>query len=144
MRHRTVRDIMINGQTQTRPPGATVREASRAMADHNIGSVLVVDEDRLVGIFTERDALRRVLGPGLDPDLTLLAEVMTREPDTIRSSDSVCEAIRRMDEFGYRHLPVVDGERVVGVVSSRDCSIGDLAAMAHELEDRHAIAERAW
>ena len=144
MRHRTVRDIMTYRQVQTRPPEASVRDASRVMAERNVGSVLVVEEDRLVGIFTERDVLRRVLGAGLDPDHTPLAQVMTRDPDTIRPGDSVCDVIRRMDEFGYRHLPVVEGGRVVGVVSTRDCSIGELAAMAHELEDRQAIAERAW
>lgn len=144
MRHRTVREIMTKSGIKAQAPGATVREASRVMTAHNIGSVLVIDGDRLVGIFTERDALRRVLGRDLDPDLTPLAEVMTRDPDTIGPDDSVCDAIRRMDEFGYRHLPVVERGRIVGLLSTRDCPFDELAAMAAELEDRHAIAERAW
>jgi CBS domain-containing protein len=144
MRHRTVRQIMTTSGVQAQPPGATVRDASRLMAAHNVGSLLIMDDDRLVGIFTERDALRRVLGRDLDPDLTVLAEVMTRDPDTIGPDDTVCNAIRRMDEFGYRHLPVVERDRVIGVISTRDCPFDDLAAMATELEDRHAIAERAW
>jgi CBS domain-containing protein len=144
MKQRTVRDIMRRSTIKAQPPEATVRDASRLMAEHNIGSVLVVDGDRLVGIFTERDALRRVLGQDLDPDLTPLAEVMTRDPDTIGLDDTVCNAIRRMDEFGYRHLPVVERGRIVGIISTRDCPVDDLAAMAAELEDRHAIAERAW
>jgi CBS domain-containing protein len=144
MRQRTVRQIMRMSSIKAQPPEATVRDASRLMAAHNIGSVLVIDGDRLVGIFTERDALRRVLGRDLDPDQTALADVMTRDPDTIGPDDSVCDAIRRMDEFGYRHLPVVERGRIVGVISTRDCPFDDLAAMADELEDRHAIAERAW
>jgi CBS domain-containing protein len=114
------------------------------MAEHRCGSVLAVDRGQLVGIFTEGDAIERVFARGLDPDLTFLAEVMTREPDTIGPEQSVDEALRRMDEFGYRHLPVVEAGAVVGVLSLRDLSIEDLAAMHGELEARRAIAERAW
>lgn len=144
MRHRTVREIMTDRTVCQVSPGAGVREAIRLMSARNVGSVLVTDGGRLVGIFTERDAVRRVLAAGRDPDLTIVAEVMTREPDTIRPGDSVDDAIRRMDEFAYRHLPVIDGDVLVGVLSIRDCSIDDLAAMSAELEERHALAERAW
>ncbi|MGH6904439.1 MAG: CBS domain-containing protein, partial [Geminicoccaceae bacterium] len=85
----------------------------------------------------------RVLAPGLDPNLTLLAEVMTEEPDTIRPRDSVDEAIRRMDEYGYRHLPAVERGKVTGMVALRDCSIEDLAALRAELETRRVVAGRA-
>jgi CBS domain-containing protein len=114
------------------------------MAENRCGSVLVVDGGRLLGIFTEGDAIERAFARGLDPDLTFLAEVMTREPDTIGPDHSIDEALRRMDEFGYRHLPVIEAERVIGVLSIRDLSIEDLAAMHAELESRRAIAERAW
>lgn len=144
MRRRTVRQIMCDVGIRQRPAGATVREACRLMAEHRCGSVLVVDGDRLVGIFTEGDAMARVFARGLDPDLTVLAEVMTADPDTISPDACVEEVIRRMDEFGYRHLPVVEHGRVIGVLSIRDLSIEDLAAMHAELESRRAIAERAW
>jgi CBS domain-containing protein len=139
-----VREIMSCIEICQQPPGASVREACRVMAEHRCGSVLVVERDRLLGIFTERDAIERVFARGLDPLLTLLAEVMTAEPDTIGPQHSVDEAIRRMDEFGYRHLPVVEQDQVLGVVSIRDLSIEDLAAMHAELESRRTIAERAW
>jgi CBS domain-containing protein len=139
-----VREIMSCIEFCQQPPGASVREACRVMAEHRCGSVLVVERDRLLGIFTERDAIERVFARGLDPLLTLLAEVMTAEPDTIGPQHSVDEAIRRMDEFGYRHLPVVEQDQVLGVVSIRDLSIEDLAAMHAELESRRTIAERAW
>jgi CBS domain-containing protein len=144
MRHRTVRDVMSSSGVCQQPPGASVRTACRLMAEHHCGSILVVDRERLVGIFTERDAVQRVFARGLDPDLTFLAEVMTTEPDTIGPSERVEDAIRRMDEFGYRHLPVVDGERAIGMLSIRDLPIEELAAMHAELESRRVIAEHAW
>jgi CBS domain-containing protein len=144
MRHLAVREIMTDGAICQAPPGTSVREACRCMAEHQCGSVLVTERGRLLGIFTQGDLVRRVLAPGRDPNLTLLVEVMTGDPETIRPRESVDEAIRRMDEYGYRHLPVVDGGAVVGVVALRDCSIEDLAAMHAELETRRVVAERAW
>ena len=144
MRHLTVCEIMTSDGVCQAPPGASVRAACCLMAEHQCGSVLVTERGRLLGIFTEGDLIRRVLAPGLDPNLTLLIEVMTADPDTIRPHEPVAEAIRRMDEFGYRHLPVVDGARVSGMVALCDCSIEDLAAMHAELETRRVVAERAW
>lgn len=144
MRHLSVREIMSAGEVCQAPPGTSVRAACCLMAQHQCGSVLVIERGRLLGIFTQGDLVRRVLAPGLDPNLTLLAEVMTAEPDTIRPRDSVDEAIRRMDEYGYRHLPVVERGNVTGMVALCDCSIEDLAAMHAELETRRVVAERAW
>lgn len=104
----------------TMSPMTPVAMAAREMAERRIGAVLVVDEGALQGIFTERDALVRVLAQGRDPEATLLAEVMTRDPDTIGPDDAVAYALSIMNERGYRHLPVVDGERIVGIVSIRD------------------------
>ena len=144
MRHLAVREIMSDGAICQAPPGTSVRAACRLMAEHQCGSVLVTERGRLLGIFTSGDLVRRVLAPGRDPNLALLGEVMTKEPDTIRPRDSVDEAIRRMDEYGYRHLPVVEAGALVGMVALRDCSIEDLAAMHAELETRRVVAERAW
>jgi CBS domain-containing protein len=109
MRQRTVRDIMSCVGICQRPPRASVREACRLMAEHRCGSVLVVESGRLLGIFTEGDAMERVFACGRDPDRTPLAEVMTGEPDTIAPDAPVEDVIRRMDGFGDRHLPGVDG-----------------------------------
>jgi CBS domain-containing protein len=144
MRHLAVREIMTDGAVCQASPGTSVRAACRLMAEHQCGSVLVTERGRLLGIFTQGDLVRRVLAPGRDPNLTLLVEVMTADPDTIRPRESVDEAIRRMDEYGYRHLPVIDAGAVVGMVALRDCSIEDLAAMHAELETRRVVAERAW
>jgi CBS domain-containing protein len=144
MRHQTVREIMSDGRICRAAPGTSVRAACCLMARHQCGSVVVVERDRLLGIFTQGDLVRRVLAAGLDPNLTLLVEVMTKDPDTIDPQDTVDEAIRRMDEYGYRHLPVLEASAVIGMVALRDCSIEDLAAMHAELETRRVVAERAW
>ena len=102
------------------PATATVREAAREMRTRHVGAVLIVAGDRLEGIFTERDVVNRIVAEGIDPDRTQLAEVMTRNPDTIGPNDTALEALRRMQDGGYRHLPVVDGGRLVGIVSRRD------------------------
>jgi CBS domain-containing protein len=144
MRHLAVREIMSDGEICQAAPGTSVRAACCLMVQHQCGSVLVVERDRLLGIFTQGDLVRRVLAPGLDPNLTLVVEVMTKDPDTIHPRDTVDEAIRRMDEYGYRHLPVMERGSVVGMVALCDCSIEDLAAMHAELETRRVVAERAW
>ena len=102
------------------PPTATVREVVDGMAKCRIGAVLIMEGDKLRGIFTERDALMRVLAPGKVPETTPVSEVMTANPDTAKASDSVVSALAQMQKRGYRHLPVVDRDRIVGVVSIRD------------------------
>jgi CBS domain-containing protein len=104
----------------TMSPMTPVSTAAREMTERRIGAVLVVDEGQLQGIFTERDALTRVLAPSRDPETTLIAEVMTRNPDTISPDETVAYALSVMNERGYRHLPVVEGEKLIGIVSIRD------------------------
>lgn len=123
-------------------PALSVREAARQMSAKHCGSILVCDQQRLVGIFTERDLLDRVVAAGRDLDGTSLGEVMTRDPDTIDVDDRVHNAIRRMHEFGYRHLPVMDGKQVAGVVSLRDMPLVEVSAMQSELDERDSLAER--
>lgn len=112
----------IHGQeVVTFAPDALVREAVQAMAKRRFGAVPVVDAGgKLIGIFSERDALVRVMAAGKDPDTTRLEEVMTRDPDTVKSSDAVLHALELMNQHNYRHLPVVDDGRLVGLVSIRD------------------------
>ena len=99
---------------------STVREAAALMSERHIGAVLIVERSRLSGIFTERDLTSRVVAPGLDPYITTMAKVMTRNPETIGPADTVRSALTRMHEHGYRHLPVVEGTKVIGIVSIRD------------------------
>ena len=104
----------------TMSPMTPVSSAAREMMERRIGAVLIVDDGALQGIFTERDALVRVLAQSRDPQTTLVAEVMTRDPDTIGPDETVVHALSIMNERGYRHLPVVDDDRIVGIVSIRD------------------------
>ncbi len=103
------------------PPTATVMQAVEAMCAAKVGSVLVVQERRPVGIFTERDLMTRVILARRDPENTTLAEVMTREVVCVEESTTTTAAMALMTERRVRHLPVVDGGKVVGLVS-----IGDL------------------
>jgi len=98
--------------------GMPVVEVAQRMADRNVGAVLVLEAGRLAGIMTERDLMRAV-ARGL-PDDAVVSECMTRDPDTIAPDDTIEHAAVLMIHGGYRHLPVVDGDDVVGVLSIRD------------------------
>jgi CBS domain-containing protein len=104
---RTIRDIIRNQKILALPPETSVRVAARAMGDRNVGSVMVVEDGKLVGIFTERDALVRVLAAGLDPVTTQLSVVMVRKVLTISPDRSLVNALHRMRDNGFRHMPVV-------------------------------------
>jgi CBS domain-containing protein len=120
---RTMSDIVRNQDPVTLPPSAKVREACQYMRDRRVGAVVVTEGDqRLLGIFTGRDAVHRVLAEGKSAARTKLAEVMTRDPDTIPPGKSAIEALRLMEDGRYRHVPIVDGGKVVGVVSRFDFS----------------------
>jgi CBS domain-containing protein len=90
------------------------------MRDWNVGAVLITDDGRLTGIFTERDMINRVVACEREPKTTPLAEVMTAGPSTISPKATALEALRLMEDGGYRHLPVVAGKHLVGIVSRRD------------------------
>jgi CBS domain-containing protein len=115
-----VPDLVHDQMLLPMAPKTTVREAATGMAERNIGAVLVIEGGRLLGIFSERDVMNRVVARGLDPDATLVEEVMTRNPDTLPPHADIREAMRLMVKHGYRHVPLVEGHRVVGIVSARD------------------------
>jgi CBS domain-containing protein len=144
MTTRPVREIITRDRPLVGRAGDTVRTAAKKMAEHDCGSILVCDGEQLRGIFTERDLLVRVVAAGRDAARTKLAEVMTREPDTIEGSEPVIEAVRRMDECCYRHLPVLEGEQILGVITLRDVPLDVMVRLQPELEQRHMLAERLW
>ena len=139
MQRRIVPDLVSNQTLASLPPSATVRDATRVMTERRIGAILVAVDGRLQGIFTERDVLARVVAAGLEPDDTILGGVMTPNPDTIAPNDAALEALRKMSERGYRHLPVVDDERVVGIVSIRDLYAAVNRELAEDLQQREAF-----
>ncbi len=113
----------------------SVFDAVAEMNRHRIGSILVVDGERLVGIFTERDVLRRVVGVSLDPRRALISEVMTSNLITITPDTTVEETTRIFTEKRCRHLPVIDHGRLVGLISIGDITrwMGD----SHRVECEH-------
>ena len=106
----------IHSATPTTP----ISEAVREMHDHRVGSMLIMDGGRLAGILTERDVLFRVVDQGIDPTSTPVSRVMTENPKTVSTDMSVEEAMREVSDSRIRHLPLVDGDKVVGLVSSGD------------------------
>jgi CBS domain-containing protein len=114
----TVGEIMT-GSVFSIEPTMTVAEAATVMGERKIGSALVMDGDALAGIFTERDIVR-ALGEHFDAAGHPVSEWMTRNPMTVPPDTAVEEALRTMLDRGFRHLPVTDGERIVGIVSMRD------------------------
>jgi CBS domain-containing protein len=132
----TIADILESKGTALKTVAATdsVASAVEQMAELNIGALPVVDGDRLVGIFSERDVIRRVVDRRLDPDATNVAEVMTSNPVSGQSRMGIFEALRMMSDRRFRHLPVVDGERLIGMVS-----MGDVIVSAPVLGAAHPI-----
>jgi CBS domain-containing protein len=99
-------------------PGLPLTEVADRMVARDVGAVLVLEDERLVGILTERDVLRAVAG-GLDEG-TIVADWMTRDPETMEPDEPIRQAAVLMIHGGFRHLPIVEGERVVGMLSIRD------------------------
>ncbi len=115
---------------------ATVLEAALLMKQQSKGALLVVDGSRLIGIFTERDALFRVIAARRDPSSTRLGDVMTPQPQTMHPDEPFLKALRIMHKHGFRHLPVVEHGRPLGVVSVRDALDEDLDELRVDLEIR--------
>jgi CBS domain-containing protein len=136
-----VRNIMEQRKLLTAPPQTTVLQAAVLMANKHVGAVLVVEEERLVGIFTERDAVFRVIARKLDPATTQLADVMTRDPRTISPDKSFGHAMLLMHEQHFRHLPVVENGKPVGIVSARNALDPDLEEFVAEERRRKHIEE---
>jgi signal-transduction protein with cAMP-binding, CBS, and nucleotidyltransferase domain len=112
---------------------AMVAEAARIMDENNIGIVAVLEDDRLVGVFSERDAVRRVIVKGLDPAGTPVSDVMTRNLVIADENQDYQAAMRSMDHANIRHVPIVRGGQVVSMLSIRDLMRVDLDRMGEEL-----------
>lgn len=121
------------------PPKTTVREATRLMKQTRVGALLVVEHGRLVGIFTERDALIRVLAEGLNPETTPLAAVMTLNPVTVHPDQPFVYALHLMYENGFRHVPVAENGRPLGMVSARDALELEAAEFEATLRQREHL-----
>jgi CBS domain-containing protein len=113
---------------------ASILRAVLEMNNHSAGSVLIMEGARLVGIFTERDVLTKVVAVGLDPSAHTVGEVMTTSPVTMRSDATVREALELFNHKRCRHMPIVDDNRVLGLLSIRDVSSWLVDAHREEAE----------
>jgi CBS domain-containing protein len=136
MFNQPIKSIMEQEKLLTAPPETTVSNAARLMAERNVGAVLVVAEEHLLGIFTERDAVFRVIAKGRDANTTQLSEVMTVEPKTLEPGKTYGHALLIMQENGFRHVPVVENGRPVGIISSRNAMDPDLEEYVFEARRR--------
>ena len=102
------------------PSTATVRDVARTMSEHNIGAIAVLDAGKLVGIFSERDVLTRIVAEGRNPDETRVDSVMTKDIIVAAPADDINDALQKMHDCNCRHLPVVHGGNLVGMISIRD------------------------
>ncbi len=130
---RTLREIMRPGFLFVVQRGATVREAVRVMSANNVGIVIVLEDDRLVGVFSERDVVRRVVDEGLDPDRTPVGLVMTKDIIVGEPNEDYQSAMRKMDQANIRHLLVVRGAQMLSMISVRDLIRVDMQDKGEEI-----------
>lgn len=137
-----IRKVMERKKFLVAPPETSVSKAARLMAKKNVGAVMVVKNKRLVGIFTERDAVIRVIAEGRDTQTTALADVMTADPQTVSPEESFGYALLMMYENGFRHVPVLEKGMPIGIVSARNALDPDLEEFASEAQRRVHICSR--
>ncbi len=128
-----VYDLIKDNETHTITADQSVLEAAREMVTSNIGAVPVLRDGELVGIFSERDIMKRVVAAGLDPARTRVSEVMTADPLTVDIREGIEHCMVLMKQHGFRHLPVCDGKKLKGIVSLRDILLRDLTEKDEEV-----------
>ena len=133
---RSLRSIIAGQPPVTAEKSVTVFDAACLMKDQGKGALLVIDGTRLIGIFTERDALMRVIAARRNPETTPLADVMTAHPQTMHPDEPFVKALRVMHSRGFRHVPVVEHGRPLGVISARDALDDDLYELRVDMAQR--------
>ena len=134
----TIRHVVCDRESYFVKDTATALDAAEYMADRKIGAVCVLDShEKLCGIFSERDLLNRVVVRKLDPGGVPIRDVMSEPRAVIDCADTPHEALERMERIGSRHLPVVDGERFIGMLSMRDIMRVEISEQGAELQLLH-------
>ena len=133
-----IKDVIRNREPYSMKPSASVQDAAEFMASRNIGAVCIVDETgKLLGVFSERDVVKRVVLQKRDPASLQVGEVTSELRAVIRCDETPHQALERMELIGTRHLPVVDGERWVGMLSMRDLMRVELSEQGDEIKLLH-------
>lgn len=121
----------------------SVLDTVKYMAERNIGAVAVLRGDELVGIFSERDLMKRVVAPGKNPAATTVEEVMTTDPLVVSPQDQIADCMRMMKEHSFRHLPICDGRKLKGLLSLRDLLLHDQVEKEGEIQTMRAYISSA-
>lgn len=129
----SVYDLVKDQDTYRATVEQSVLEVARAMVERNIGAVPVLRDGLLVGVFSERDLMRRVVVEGRDPARTSLGEVMTQDPLTVTPQEDMETCRFLMRRHGFRHLPICEGKQLRGMVSMRDIILHDLSERDEEV-----------
>ncbi len=138
-----IHDLVKNQETYRADAGQTVLEVAQAMVERNIGAVPVLRDGSLVGVFSERDLMRRVVVEGRDPARTLVGEVMTENPLTVEPNADLETCIFLMRRHGFRHLPICQDQQLRGMVSMRDIILHDLSEKDDEVRMMRAYIHSA-
>jgi CBS domain-containing protein len=128
----TLRELVKDRRVYSVDAGRTVLEAARYMMENNVGAVPVLRNGDLTGIISERDIMNRVVAVGRTPGTTAVSEVMTANPRAVAADESIEECLFIMREFGFRHLPIVDGKELKGLVSLRDVLMHQAAQLERD------------
>ncbi len=129
-----IRDVIRGKTLYTVQPQQIVREVAKFMTEARVGAVPVIEGDRLVGVFSERDLMTRVVAPGLNPDTTTVSSVMTKDI-VVADGDETTEAcLSRMKQLHVRHLPVVSGNKLVGMLSVRNLLMVEATQKEEEIK----------
>jgi len=138
-----IRDVIRDREPYSMKASASVMEAAEFMAQRRIGAVCVLDEEgKLIGVFSERDLLNRVVVHKRDPETMQLGEVTSPLRAVIRCDETPHQALERMEQIGSRHLPVLDGEKWVGMLSMRDLLRVELSEQGDELKLLHEYIQQ--
>ncbi len=117
---KSVRDVVSSRELPAVQADVCIRDASEVMDAFDIGAILVLQGDALAGILSERDVVRRCVLTGFDPVETAVGAIMTADPQSVQADQGLADAIALLDGGGFRHLPVLDGDRPIGILSVRD------------------------
>jgi CBS domain-containing protein len=128
----TLRELVKDRKLYFVEATRTVLEAARYMMEHNVGALPVMRNGELAGIISERDIMNRVVAVGRTPGTTVVSEVMTANPRAVAADESIEECLFIMREFGFRHLPIVDGKQLKGLVSLRDVLMHQVAEIERQ------------
>ncbi|HET9696310.1 MAG TPA: CBS domain-containing protein [Terriglobales bacterium] len=136
-------DLVKNREPFYVDAGRSVLDTVRYMVARNIGAVAVIADDQLIGIFSERDLMKRVVAPGQDPLQLRVRDVMTADPVVVSPNEKIIDCIRLMRENSFRHLPVCEGKKLRGLISLRDLILHDLTAKEGEVQAMRAYINQA-